>query len=398
MSSLLSLTIDNYRSFYSPQTLTFGERDMRAVTGIYGPNAGGKSNIAKALELIRFCLYNSADANWKLPYEPFLLRESAARQPSRFAVRFEQDGRIFQYALAFDDAHIVFEELKEKSEHTDKMKTVFRREANKEMSPSSDKFGFGKRLLAKTRDETLLVTKGREDNNSYANVVFDFFYNVAVDLDDLTDRGALFVELLKDNESLREKTLELLRKCDFAIRDIKIESVPLPEELLASLPIPDEVKRGMELKGGTSFKTVHAIRDDEKSIIGMRELDFWNQESAGTQRFFKTVVPIIAALEQGGIIYLDEFGTSMHPKLIETLVGLFLDEKSENGAHLIFNSHDTSIMRTSLGRDNIILVEKNSREESVVTPLAKRGVREGEAIEKRYREGLYGGIPLVREG
>jgi hypothetical protein len=42
-------------------------------------------------------------------------------------------------------------------------------------------------------------------------------------------------------------------------------------------------------------------------------------------------------------------------------------------------------------------VEKNMDEESIITPLANKPVRVGESFEKRYRQGLYGGAPIMRE-
>jgi hypothetical protein len=53
--------------------------------------------------------------------------------------------------------------------------------------------------------------------------------------------------------------------------------------------------------------------------------------------------------------------------------------------------------QTCLEREDIYLIEKNLSEESIITPLKQRAVRESEAFEKRYRNGLYGGVPIIRD-
>ena len=71
---LISLTIDNYRSFCDSQTLYLDGREGHYVTAVFGPNAGGKSNIVKALVALANSIRRSSSPNFHLPYKPFLLR------------------------------------------------------------------------------------------------------------------------------------------------------------------------------------------------------------------------------------------------------------------------------------------------------------------------------------
>jgi AAA15 family ATPase/GTPase len=170
---------------------------------------------------------------------------------------------------------------------------------------------------------------------------------------------------------------------------------PFPRSIFDRFPVtfPPEVKRAIQKNGSTSFKTVHAIRDDERTVIGYRDFDFWSQESMGTQKFFEVAVPIIDAIDNGKTIFIDEFGTYIHPTLANAILGLFDKDKGGN-AYLILTTHSTTMLR-DLARDEIVLVEKNHAEESLITPLSSLGVRDGEAFEKRYLSGLYGGIPII---
>lgn len=399
MIKLLSLEIENYRSFYAPQILQLGEDAPRRITSLFGPNAGGKSNVAKALAVVKACVVNSANANWILPYDPFLLKEGASGKPTRFCMVFGHGGRRFRYEFSYDREHIASEELCEQSANSKKMRTVFSRAGNGELNSTAAKNGFGKKLSSKTRPETLLITKGREDNNEYSNIVFDLIDSFAVlPGDDDGSSSPLYIELLKNNAPLQRKTVALLQKCDFAIRDIKLESVSVPSEMLEALPLPPEAKRTLEQQGGTAFKTIHAIRDGERTVTGLCEFDFWTQESMGTRKFFEVAVPIIVALEEGKTLFIDEFSSYIHPTLANAILEMFRDQPDDAAAaNLILATHNTAIMESYLERDEIVFVEKNLGEESRIVPLTEIGARKDESFEKRYRAGFYGAIPLIRE-
>lgn len=254
-----------------------------------------------------------------------------------------------------------------------------------------------KALEERTRPETLLVTKAREDNNPYSDAVFNLVESTPVMLDQGMDFAPHFVEMLKGNEDLRARILKLLKNCDFAIRDIAIGERNFPEELLSAVPLPYEVKQALASNGGTTFSTLHAIRDDELSIVGMGAMDFWTQESNGTRKFFEIAVPIVHALDNGQTLYLDEYGTYLHPNLAKALLMLFKSHENKTGARLILNTQGTPLMGEVAERNDIVFVEKNMAEESRVTALKDRGARTNEPLEKRYLRGLYGAVPRVME-
>lgn len=398
-AKLLSFTLANYRSFYAPQTIDLTDRNgaPRSLTVIYGPNSSGKSNTASAMQDFRSCILNSSSANWRLPYMPFMLRSGAADKPTSFDVTFSLDGRKYRYAFSFLADRVVEETLRASSPKSGRMNLVFRRGEHGIESKSASKYGFGRAIEEKTRSETLLITKAREDNNSYSAAVFSLVDSMPTMLDRGVDAKPQFVEMLKSNEDLRAKILDLLKNCDFSIRDIAIETKPIPEELVSSLPLPQEVRSALAEHGGTSFSTLHAIRDDELSIVGLGAMDFWTQESNGTRKFFEMAVPIVSALERGDTLYLDEYGAYLHPMLAKTLVSLFKSGANKMGASLIVNTQSTSLMGGVADRDDIVLVEKDAFEESHITPLKSRGARTNEPLESRYLRGYYGAIPRVRD-
>ena len=73
---------------------------------------------------------------------------------------------------------------------------------------------------------------------------------------------------------------------------------------------------------------------------------------------------------------------------------------NKNGAQLIFNSHDVSLLDLELfRRDQVYFVEKNN--DSGITDvysLADFSPRKSENIQKGYLQGRYGAIPFPEGG
>lgn len=400
-TELLSFEIENYRSFCESQTLVLGGDCSRGVTMLFGPNAGGKSNVARALACFCSTIVNSAGASWRLPYDPFLLRDGCDVRPCRFAARFiTSDGRLLEYGFSFSADAITHELLRERSAHSRKMRVIFERGETGILNSSASRNGFTGSLLTKTRPDTLLVSKGREDNVPYANYVYDLATSIVVISDEMGMEGGrtpYFVSLLKSDEGLRRETVDFLKKCDFAIQGLSIEDVPIPSDTLDALPLLPETKATIVRGGATAFKTLHVIRDSEHTVVGTRELDFWSQESTGTQRFFREIVPIIDAIRRGGTVYVDEFGTSVHAELSKTVLELFREEENDGARASLIGCTQNLALMSELAREEIVLVDKTMAEESRITPLTALSVRSGEAFEKRYRSGLYGAFPIVEQ-
>jgi AAA15 family ATPase/GTPase len=396
MAQLLSIKIKNYRSFYTEQELRFGDDKARNVTALFGPNSGGKSNTARAMIALFNYIYNSANANVVIPYEPFLLKEGAENEATGFEIVFESHKRYFTYLVEFNHERVMMEGLFEKSEKINRQKLIFMRNENGIVNAGASKFGFGLKLVNKTRKETLLITKAREDNNRYSNIVFELLEYVSVIPGGIFDFYGLAIDILKKNPVLKDKTIQLLRNCDFSIQDFVIEDVSVSEEMLQGLPLSEEIKKDILQSGDTRIRTSHVIRNSNRKVVGSRQFDLNGQESIGTKKFFEMAVLIVDALEQGKTLYIDEFGAYLHPTLADEIIKSFKSADNKSGAKLILNTHNTSIM-ASLDREDIVLVEKNMDEESIITPLANKPVRVGESFEKRYRQGLYGGAPIMRE-
>jgi AAA15 family ATPase/GTPase len=97
------------------------------------------------------------------------------------------------------------------------------------------------------------------------------------------------------------------------------------------------------------------------------------------------------------VLVIDELDRSLHPLLVRQIISAFSDPTQNcNGAQLLFTTHDTTQLDyTLLRRDQIFFVEKGSDDASVVVPLLEFSPRKGEALEKGYLSGRYGGVPIL---
>jgi uncharacterized protein len=132
---------------------------------------------------------------------------------------------------------------------------------------------------------------------------------------------------------------------------------------------------------------------------GSATVDFeLGDESQGTQKLFALAGPLWDIVNRSSILIIDELDRSLHPLLVRQIVEAF-QSKSPSKAQLIFSTHDTSLLDGQLlRRDQIWLTEKDSEQSSRLIGLSDFAPRTGEALERGYLSGRYGGIPILADG
>ena len=395
---LLSFSVANYRSFCEEQKVDFTIGDKNpSVLAFYGANASGKSNLYAAMLDFFFLINSSTDPRLiKLPYRPFLLKQGKNQEPSSFTVTFEDNGenKKYRYSFSYNAENIVSEELYDITK-TESGEKIFDRVDGK---TAGSKKQFGAKVYDITRDNSLLITSARQFKNKFAMAVLGCVQSFSlINIGDHNLRN-ITVDTIQSKPHLKERVLEMLKKADFDIRDFSIKVDKLKTEQINSLPIDQRIKDDMLLNGVQNilFNTSHKIRNDNDEIAGEIIFEMGTQESFGTNFFFDIIVPIIDSIDNGKTLYIDEFGSGLHSDICAFIIKLFKD--NNNGARLFINTHDTSLMRDVLDRDEILLVEKNNLERTVITPLRdKRTVRKDDNIESKYRFGVYGGKPFITQ-
>lgn len=125
------------------------------------------------------------------------------------------------------------------------------------------------------------------------------------------------------------------------------------------------------------------------------------QQSNGTKQLVGLAPRLLDALFHGSVLVIDELERSFHPLLALVLVQTFTNPKlNPRNAQLIFSTHDTNLLGTTLGepplrRDQIWLTEKDNEGATRIYPLADFKPRKAENLERGYLQGRYGAIPFL---
>lgn len=419
---LLQFSVENYKSFKDKAVLSLegskdkelsnnyvlqGEAKYLKVLSIFGANAAGKSNIFQALTAailtVRFS--NSRQINEQLFFiDPFRFDEETALQPSSFEFVFTAENKKYVYGFSATQTEVVKEYLY--VYNTSKASTIFEREKEDYRFTSSARRREMLPLVERnTPNKLFLATATQwncEDTKTPYLWIAQGINTYETNFDQLIYQTDPFFE--KDDEALKRFTKNILHEADLNIDDYSFESREQTREqflqVLQGLPA--------ELRGLAStvpytenkeinIETVHTVEKEGKK--NRYKLSLFS-ESQGTRNLF-VLSPILKnAFETGETLCIDEFDTSIHPMLIEYLIGLFNDPNiNKNNAQLIFSTHAVSVMSLKiLRRDQIYFVEKNRRTgTSELYSLDEFSPRKNEDVRKAYLLGRYGSIPYISE-
>ena len=115
-------------------------------------------------------------------------------------------------------------------------------------------------------------------------------------------------------------------------------------------------------------------------------------ESYGNQVLLSILPSFLSIVKKGGILAIDEFSSGLHNNLESLLLKYFY--KHSSNAQLIFVSHSTNLLSTSLLRPDQIYSVDFDRYGSFINKFSDAKPRESQNLEKMYLSGSFGGIPL----
>ena len=110
-------------------------------------------------------------------------------------------------------------------------------------------------------------------------------------------------------------------------------------------------------------KLMSVLKKTDSTVSG---LDADRIESVGTMRLISIMPVIISALRRGAFLIMDELDAALHPMIVMNLITIFHnDDVNQNGAQLIFNTHNPIYLNHSLlRRDEIKFVERDKESKS----------------------------------
>lgn len=400
---LCQFTFDNFRSYRDETTfdmqassmkefkdsLIIDEKDGQAflpVSVVFGPNAGGKSNLLLAMRRMFdsvaypiFLLSRNDEEARDIPRpkvkgtDAFRFDNLHSQEPSDFEIYFRTKGQEFRYTLSFDAEGITSESLSRKNVGGTRKAVLFERTGSRVDLGSS-------------------LKRARVTTSFNADIPYLSFLALNYDIE-FVDMAAEWIASAKF--------------IDFNFRFEELVLEKMLEQKDESVLIGILKAAGINIDG---FRVEGDEEDFENRRVWVRHVVHGkpyelrlSKESAGTRKMMSVAISLDNALKKGGLLVIDELDSKLHPKLLRFIVALFHDPAvNKSGAQLVFTSQDVSIMRNDvLRRDEIWFAARDEDEASSLWSLSDihepngNLVSKNAAFDRQYLSGRYGADPIL---
>ncbi len=426
---LVNFRFKNFRSFYNDTELsleTTKDVDMREINTffvdekimpkdanellksavLFGGNASGKSNVIKALAYMKNVIVLSAS---QLPIvqqnETFAFYENAAYQDSLFEVEFIYNRTFYKYGFILNSGAVKEEWLERRVE---RLSTVFKRNTKGIEIVGADKVAA---KLINLAPNVLFLSVGKNFHLEIASAMNDvmmWFQNLLIVFEN--NANSLDIYTLEGGK-YREQALQILQLADIGIQDIqvtkdKIVNMADVNDVLrfnTQLQIQSTTLRGqLKQEENNLFNidmlTKFDVFDESKKVVSKKNIMLFKDKgfnSEGTERLLCYLGWMLAALDQGRVILIDEIDAKLHFLVADYLISLFnsIDRNPKN-AQLVCTAHNVMLMDEDLRRDQIYFTSKNEFGESSLVALSDyKNVRKENLFSKRYLAGFYAKLP-----
>ena len=443
---LIKVSIENFKSFDKREELSMissskiqakaehkikiKQTNLLKHALIYGANASGKSNFVTAIAAIKYILLEGLPVDSSKDF----CRNCAVNEnrESVFELQFTVGERFFAYGFS-----VIFSQRKITEEWLYQLlqdgtaKNIFLHEAGKKpvldagvllTDVEKNRFSVYAEDFAEQDTRLFLaeMSKGKKyGENSHLNIfplVFKWILNNIILI--TPNVGISSNESYNSEESL-ERISELLRSFDTGISSLRTKTIAV-EEMKKSLPaevtekIFADIKKKFHSSNNLSnvhilwrtnegFYNINVKENSEPEITtlvlehGKSEFEFeFGEESDGTKRLID-LVDMLSTKRDDTVFIIDELERSLHPKLTERFLKLFVDAHINERMQLLFTTHEAAIMDQDLfRRDEIWFVERDASGASSIYSLDRFKERYDRKLSKAYLEGRYGAIPVFK--
>lgn len=408
--SMRATTDDTYRELNTFEVkeslMEKGDNELIKAALIFGGNASGKSNVLKAfLYMARIVRYSSAQLSIIDPKETFAFKSGSDKEKSLYEVEIVQNNLYYKYGFELIGDKVNSEWLAKREE---RLTPVFERKNGKLKILGETAASIN---LIKVPDSTLFLSIGNNFNlsiNSYLADVMSWFLNALIVFEN--NRNSLDIYTMEDGK-YKAQALDILKRADIGIKDFevikdKLGSVSEPDglqKLNAKIQMDPsilntQITADFDTLYNIDMQTLFNVLNDEDEIVGKKEVMLFKEgsfNSEGTIRLMCYLGWILAALDQGRVIFIDEIDSKLHFLVADYLIKMFNSiEHNPKNAQLICTAHNVMLMDDGLRRDQIYFTSKDVRGRSSLVSLADyKGVRKTDLFSKRYLAGFYALLP-----
>lgn len=419
---LIAFSIKNWKSFRDEVSFTMEASKERnhsgtvaklkkfglnllPITGIFGPNASGKSNFVKALSFLQNLIVDPSRNFMSSEPDGFRLDPATKSEPTEFAVDLMLQNSIYSYSIRFNRQKILEEKLSFQNTRTEKI--LLERKAERltigeplKKDISEDAIKFLSPFLRKNYPALNLLGAANIDK---VVPIFNWFSDSLK----IVSSDSLFLSRLKTEKNSVEERLYGLGTGICSIKAIPF-SQPLPknvERLVQSISqdssmVITDPKEGAIRISNTSSAGIKAEKlfAIHKNCHGEEELFSFTDESAGTKRLFNliNILDKSDSSDDSRTFVIDDIDRSLHTKLTSSLISQFLDGCGERSrTQLIFTAHDVQLINEDLlRRDEFWICDRAFDGATTLYPVTDfEGQRKEKNLQKCYLQGKFGGLP-----
>jgi predicted ATPase len=421
---LIEFSVQNFRSFRTRQSLSMVaaprlqmlenifepdlDEDFPSLlkaAAIYGPNASGKSTLIEAMRAVTVIAGRQSEPKRRtLPVDAFRFDPALAKAPSLFEIHFVCQRLRYQFKLSVTKERIEEESLF--SFPKGKQTLLYARRH----SDGRDAYEYGSQLEGGgllhetwsklTGPDRLFLTQAAANSSEELNqlrIPFDWITSgmliISAQSQSLRTFVNVFQEIAQERPDGLERLTAFIRDLDIPVTNLKFE------------PVASDQSRPSEEEGATGRLALEHVNRrrgrpifTHRTALGEAVFNF-DEESTGTQNLMGFYVPWMllqsAGLTEFRTLIVDELDASLHPNIVAELIRRHLHGIARS--QLIFTTHDTHLMDADLfRRDQFWLTERDADGATQLRSIHDFEGRQSEDLEKRYYEGRYRGLPIVR--
>ncbi len=447
----VGFSVSNFLSFKTTQTMSMvaskvirhkghilngnGKRILK--TGlIYGANAGGKSNLIRAIDFSRDIILDglgAVDLNKKY----FRICGEGYKTPGVFEYRLiTQAGKEYSYGIAISYAEKeILSEWLIRIEKSGVETYIFNRDIDEKGVPYTESEvkikdaeervrwkiyleDFGADITESMKKKSILSDIAERSNGKYGIFseildVFLWFQSVIIIFPTSQYNG---LNQMVEDEIIREFFSRLLKYFDTGIESVEAKLAQMEfDKIFDGIPKEEAEKLKIRISNDIEnepvmFKVnnqVYSLRKDtEGNIITTKmmqnhgdkqELFEYQDESDGTQRLFD-LIPLFYEHNGNRAIFIDEIDRSLHTNLTRKFLEKFYKLTEGDTSQIIATTHDSNLLDLELLRqDEIWFVKRMKDHSSRIYSLNHFRERYDKIIDKEYLLGRYDAIPVFDE-
>lgn len=387
-----------------------GENELLKSAIIFGGNASGKTNVIRALAYMKNVLLLSAS---HLPItqhnETFEFYKDACNQESLYEVEIVQNNTYYKYGFTIQNGLITSEWLDRRKE---RLTNIFTRKGNELAIIGLDK---NATRLINLSPTSLFLSVGNNfhlDIMKELNDVINWFQQLLIVFENNANSLDIYT---MENHKYLEQALQILQLADIGIKDIKVIKDKLADmtdiddvlRLNSQLQIQPELLRGQIKQENRNLFNIDMITtfdvyDSKKEAVSQKKKMLFkdtNFNSEGTIRLLCYLGWLLAALDQGRVIFVDEIDSKLHFLVADYLLKLFNSiDKNPKNAQIVCTAHSIMLMDEDMRRDQIYFTSKDKYGESTLSALSDfKNVRKTDLFSKKYLAGFYSKLPNMHD-